>query len=297
MSHTRWVSSWAAVLIVALATRVIAAPVSGTTPANAVTTGDISSQAAAVLDEYESARQSFVDEYQKATTDAEREKIAKAKMPDRGIYAHRAFDLARSRPADPGSVDAAAVALQLAASQDFKLKSETLDVLETRHLNDPRLPETFQWLLDWPSKKTEAFLQDVSQKSTSRNVRGQALLALAGYFRQKSRWGERFKQDPDMRKDIEKEHNRDVIDALPENIEKPLAQAKALYQKVIDEYGDVKGPNGSIAELARNILYAFDHLTVGNKAPEIEGPTIDGKTMKLREYQGKVVVLDFWGDW
>lgn len=297
MSHTRWVSSWAAALIVALATRVIAASPTGTTPASAPVPNDISSQAVALLDSYESARQSFLDEYQKAATDAEREKIAKAKMPDRGIYAHQALALARSRPADPGSVDAAAVALQLAASPDFKLNSAVLELLSAHHLNDQRLPETFQWLLDWPSKKTEAFLQNVFQKSTSRDVRGQALLAMAGYFRQKSRWGERFKQQPDMRKEMEKQYDRDVIDALPEDVDKPMAQARKLYQRVIDEYGDVKGPNGSIGDLARNILYAFDHLTVGNKAPQIEGPTIDGKTMKLSEYQGKVVVLDFWGDW
>ena len=32
-------------------------------------------------------------------------------------------------------------------------------------------------------------------------------------------------------------------------------------------------------------------------APEIEGPDMDGKTFKLSDYRGKVVVLDFWGDW
>jgi hypothetical protein len=276
---------------------VMAAPSDGAALPDAAAAGDLSSQARAIFDGYESARQSFMQEWQKATTDAEREKIAKAKMPDRGIYAHRALDLARSHPDDPGAVDAAAVALQLAASTDIKLKTETLDLLEAQHLNDERLGQTFQWLLDWPSKKTEAFLQDVSQKSTNRNVRGQALMALAGYFRQKSRWGERFKQQPDMRKDMEKQYDRDVIDALPEDLDRPLAQAKALYQKVIDEYGDVQGPNGLLKEQAGNILYAFDHLTVGNKAPQIEGPTIDGKTMKLSAYRGKVVVLDFWGDW
>jgi peroxiredoxin len=38
-------------------------------------------------------------------------------------------------------------------------------------------------------------------------------------------------------------------------------------------------------------------VDVGQLAPEIEGADIDGRTFKLSDYRGKVVVLDFWGDW
>ncbi len=36
---------------------------------------------------------------------------------------------------------------------------------------------------------------------------------------------------------------------------------------------------------------------VGQTAPEIAGEDIDGKPMKLSDYRGKVVVLDFGGNW
>ena len=36
---------------------------------------------------------------------------------------------------------------------------------------------------------------------------------------------------------------------------------------------------------------------VGNQAPEITGEDIAGVAFKLSDYRGKVVVLDFWGDW
>ena len=36
---------------------------------------------------------------------------------------------------------------------------------------------------------------------------------------------------------------------------------------------------------------------VGQVAPEIEGEDIDGKPLKLSDYRGKVVVLNFWGTW
>jgi hypothetical protein len=35
----------------------------------------------------------------------------------------------------------------------------------------------------------------------------------------------------------------------------------------------------------------------GKPAPEIEGTDLDGKSFKLSDYRGKVVLLDFWGHW
>ena len=35
-------------------------------------------------------------------------------------------------------------------------------------------------------------------------------------------------------------------------------------------------------------------LAVGTAAPDIEGEDSDGKTFKLSDYRGKVVLLDFW---
>lgn len=43
--------------------------------------------------------------------------------------------------------------------------------------------------------------------------------------------------------------------------------------------------------------HAPEALAIGQVAPEIEGPDIDGVKFKLSDYRGKVVVLDFWGDW
>ena len=35
------------------------------------------------------------------------------------------------------------------------------------------------------------------------------------------------------------------------------------------------------------------HLTIGKPAPEIEGKDLDGRSFRLSDYRGKVVVLDF----
>jgi peroxiredoxin len=38
-------------------------------------------------------------------------------------------------------------------------------------------------------------------------------------------------------------------------------------------------------------------LAVGKVAPDIEGEDLAGVPFKLSDYRGKVVMLDFWGDW
>ncbi|MCA9319433.1 MAG: redoxin domain-containing protein [Planctomycetes bacterium] len=40
-----------------------------------------------------------------------------------------------------------------------------------------------------------------------------------------------------------------------------------------------------------------ERLAVGAEAPDIEGVDLDGVAFKLSDYKGKVVLLDFWGDW
>lgn len=53
---------------------------------------------------------------------------------------------------------------------------------------------------------------------------------------------------------------------------------------------------GAIADACLNPISPAD-LAPGKPAPEIEGIDHNGKPMKLSDYRGKVVLLDFWGDW
>ena len=47
----------------------------------------------------------------------------------------------------------------------------------------------------------------------------------------------------------------------------------------------------------KGLIAGRETLAKGRIAPDIEGVDLDGVAFKLSDYAGKVVLLDFWGDW
>lgn len=81
--------------------------------------------------------------------------------------------------------------------------------------------------------------------------------------------------------------------------EKEFDKYSALAEKVIAAV-----PNGQVAQsLRQNVaMYrqkaaAAQLLAPGSLAPELEGPSPDGKVYKLSSLKGKVVLIDFWASW
>ena len=52
-----------------------------------------------------------------------------------------------------------------------------------------------------------------------------------------------------------------------------------------------------LALRARGPEFQKTRLQIGMEAPDIEGVDINGTPFKLSDYRGKVIMLDFWGDW
>lgn len=70
------------------------------------------------------------------------------------------------------------------------------------------------------------------------------------------------------------------------------AEAKAALLKIADECGDKR-----LAKEIRSAIDLREKFGAGNTAPDIAGVDLDGVAFKMSDYQGKVIFLDFWGDW
>jgi hypothetical protein len=77
-----------------------------------------------------------------------------------------------------------------------------------------------------------------------------------------------------------------------------LAEKAVMYfERAKAEFGDVVYQGDKMANVADGAMFSLKFLRPGKPVPEIEGPDMDGKTFKISDYKGKVVMLDFWGHW
>jgi hypothetical protein len=212
-----------------------------------------------LLKEFDNAEEEARKAYQAAKTDAERQK-ASEKFPNRERFAERFLALVEKNPDSPVAVDS----LIWAATQanHNAVGQKALDRLARDHAQSDKLGPLCDQLVYTPSDAARRFLQRVIEKNPNRDVQGKAHFALANQSRANA-----------------------------------PSEAERLLTLVRDKYGNVKYGNRTLAEAAKAELYELQHLGIGRAAPEIKGADVDGRKFNLSDYRGKVVVLDFWGDW
>ena len=144
-----------------------------------------------------------------------------------------------------------------------------------------------------PSKVNESLLKRIIDNSETADVKGQATFALASMLHQ-AKTNSRMLHS-----------NKRFLDSLPMDAVAYLhaagefkdAKIEKLLTQVVDKFADVETRRGKLGENAKRLLFEIRHLSIGKVAPDIEGEDIDGVEFKLSDYRGKVVLLDFWGDW
>jgi hypothetical protein len=118
-----------------------------------------------------------------------------------------------------------------------------------------------------------AVIRQTLAKTTDRQAKGQGLYRLAT----------RLKTEAERADDADRDKmNREV---------------EELLEQVSKDYADLQDRGRPLGDLAKGDLEELRLLGIGKPAPEIDGEDVDGKKLKLSDYRGKVVLLDFWGDW
>jgi len=214
-----------------------------------------------ITKEYQRIKKAFEkqqQEYFKAAGQAKTDaEKAKIKYPDQREYAEQMLAVAEKDLKDPAAVDPLIWAVQQ-GYYDEKVGLKALHALRDNHITSDKLDQICGRLV-YGSKPEDnkAFLNDVLEKNPNDKVKASASLALGQI----------------------------VARSNPE-------QAEKHFNDVIEKYGtkDQK-------ESAKGELFEMHNLSIGKVAPEIEAQDVDGKKLRLSDYRGKVVVLDFWGDW
>ena len=207
------------------------------------------------------------------------ESIAKAKKeggampaismtPPIGEFVPQFEAAAKKFAGTPDQLQFLAGAVNLSAYAEDKSAGERcLKEVLTHHLNNPELPDFINALSrarSWMSdEKVDAALNKILEESKIASAQGAALFAL----------------------------NQETLergDVTTDEFKQALAKVKTFATE--HELKDL---------LARvdNIEKSRVSLVVGGTATDIKGIDLDGEAFALSDYKGKVILLDFWGDW
>lgn len=235
------------------------------------------------------------EDWQKAMQAAKDAGHGEPDMPAYSVRVHALLD------ADPTDLAAFKAIAWLLDNEREPGKSATLTaLLEKHHMQRPELASLCRGF----AQDNRPFLETMLARSPHRDVRGQACAAIA----------ESYKNDLQMREYVLANAAKDRasiaqwmggerLTAL-ESLDVAGAQRaiETTYERVAKEFGDVKINAGTpyestLGAAAESELYEIRNLAVGMNAPEIEGVDLDQVAFKLSDYRGKVVLLDFWGNW
>ncbi len=220
-------------------------------------------QYSALVREFQTAQQEYVKAVREAKTDEDRAS-AREKAPDPEKCASRFLELSDKAPDDRNALQA------------------------------------LLFFSRAPGLGSEKVLRVLLEKSPHRAIQGAALVGVAQILKNENDWAHRMNESggEQFAEQLENYAGKElVLHIRARDPHKTAEEIEATLERVADKYRDVKGLNGTLGDLADRELFEIRNLSVGKTAPDIEGEDIDGETFKLSDYRGKVVVLDFWGNW
>jgi hypothetical protein len=231
----------------------------------------------ALVKTQQQAQEEFSKAYNAAKTDEERQRVMK-ELGDKAsvnssYFAAKLLALVRNHPKDPAALDA--FRRMLAMMRSNPETGEAAKLVIRHWIEDERLADVCKSLVHYSCAAGDNLLRTAIEKNPHRTVQGYARFSLA--LSLKTRADGMAYARPADRAPYERE-------------------AEQLLQSVIDKYADLKHLT-TLGRAAERELFELQHLAIGKVAPDLVGEDLDSKPMKLTDYRGKVVLLDFWGTW
>ncbi len=219
--------------------------------------------------EYLTARNDFMVAYRAADSDEEKKKLFEEKYPKPETYSDQIMAIVNQGVESETEFDALTWIATNVRSNGTGLDETAKERLFRDHIENEGMLGICQGMIYSRGKKNQERLELVIEKTPHHDVKGWATFALASY-----------------------------LSRLPgEKSEEDEKRIEDLFVSVSTDFADITTRRGTLGELAEASLFEARNLAVGKVVPDIEGVDLDGVEFKLSDYRGKVVMLDFWGDW
>ena len=250
----------------------------------------------ALQEKYDQAEEAYREAIEAAEPD-DRRKIYEEHYPQPEKYAADFFAIADKYPGDPGAGDALLWIAQRVQDQEHKLRA--IEGLLARHANLDELPPTLG-RLGAPTQAAQALLRRCASHERVA-ISGHATFGLASMLNDFAKLSKTVGDlDEDMYQRYADYYGEETMNAAKTaDVAALRAESEKLYEAVVknEAFAALEYYRGTLGEKAERNLFEARNLIVGKVAPDIEGEDVDGNSFKLSDYRGKVVFLDFWGDW
>lgn len=251
----------------------------------------------AIEKEYEAASEQWMKSYRSASKE-ERQKLVNER-PDAKTWLPRVQQILAARPQSDDGCAAAIWVVRVARASGSELEN-ALDVLAQHHLADERIGDLMLTLSRNPAPAVGLFLTK-AEAAAEGEMLAKVCFAHGSHLKSAAGLASRMAGASDEGKtQYAGYYGRHTVDVLAEADASELeARAVKYFERILadDAMRAVDYYRGTMGEAAEGNLFELQRLAIGKVAPDIVGEDIDGVPMKLSDYRGKVVVIDFWGDW
>lgn len=244
----------------------------------------IAEQLAAIKTQYTKASSDFRKASRKATENEERMKLSTEFRKSISDLTSNAMTLATENLKDDAAIDAIS---WVASIGDPAQKTKAIDLAMEHFADSTGIKDIAVSLArSAPSQKSEDLLKSLLENSPHKEVKAAALYSMTQFY------------DSVMRgQEYAKTNEQYKASAFIKEFDAESVDMEALYEKLENDFGDLDGGRSTYGEIASKALFEIRYLSIGKVAPNIEGKDLDGEEFQLTDYRGKVVVIDFWGDW
>jgi thiol-disulfide isomerase/thioredoxin len=199
-------------------------------------------------------------------------------------------------------------ALSTVVSERITLDDEwaAVKLLVKDHARDKRLAPLCTTRLRYMSRsplwpEAESYLRELIEKSPHPEVKADACFSLGIFIEDKAQFARYLGRHPgggSYQAFLKAMLGEDGLKRLQASDPAKLdAEAADLYRQIVERYPDASNASGNLAKQAEGRIFSIQNLRIGKVAPDIVGQDLDGKPMKLSDFRGKVVVLNFWATW
>jgi thiol-disulfide isomerase/thioredoxin len=192
----------------------------------------------------------------------------------------------------------------------YAFEVQALDTLRNAHRLDSRLPSACISIGQYATPAREVFLRSCLGERELHELRGMAYLSLAELLCEKIKIRDPAWFDVPLTDELEQHFAERMSDECKKYLREArpaehLGEAIKLFEIVERDFADVPYPRPvpalkyrpSLAQVARHRRSGLEGLAIGREAPPINGKGLVGRTLELKKFRGKVVVVNSWATW